>query len=105
MGEGQEQKVSIPNFEELVIQGMLEFIYTGTTTGIITPENADEWFHISAMYKLEGLKSVTEVACRMSNRGECDRSVRRRQSLHGSQSQGKGYRIHQTVSPESRSGY
>ena len=62
MLEEKESKCDIPGFQETVVKGMLEFIYTGTTTESITPDHAEEWLRISHMYQLDEFKNVIEDA-------------------------------------------
>jgi len=60
--EAQTGRVDITDFGNIVVRGMLEYIYTGTTT---IEENPAEFFlAISDKYGLDGLKESTENQCK-----------------------------------------
>jgi len=64
MLESAHSTIEIPDFDEQVVQGMLEFIYTGEVKDL--KDMADDLMQIGEKYDLQGLKAIGEGAVAQS---------------------------------------
>jgi hypothetical protein len=60
MIESTTNTVDIPEFDAKVVEGMLEYIYTGKVESL--PEGAPDLLQIAEKYDLQGLKEECELA-------------------------------------------
>ncbi|ODM87114.1 Speckle-type POZ protein [Orchesella cincta] len=60
MIENETNTLVISDFDDVVVKGMLEYLYTGTT--YCMAERAPELLQIAEKYNLEGLKENCEYA-------------------------------------------